>query len=146
MFRSKEISQKQDTMMALKNLNDKIEAGYASIEDRDSRIKLLHEIDKFDSFEAVDSIQKARIKWDVEGDENSKFFHSLINQKRRNNSINGIMHEALGWLLKEIHVTLAHLEKKWTRLQTYTNYLEENPNSGWRRRREFQATASGRLK
>ncbi|GJS27064.1 RNA-directed DNA polymerase, eukaryota [Tanacetum coccineum] len=41
----------------------------------------------------MDSIQKARIKWDVEGDENSKFFHNLINKKRRHNSINGIMHE-----------------------------------------------------
>ncbi|GKD41403.1 hypothetical protein Tco_1261610 [Tanacetum coccineum] len=27
---------------------------------------------------------------------------------------------ALGWLLEEIHVTWAHLEKKWTRLRTYT--------------------------
>ncbi|GJW11708.1 hypothetical protein Tco_1577535 [Tanacetum coccineum] len=32
---------------------------------------------------------------------------------------------ALGWHLKEIHVTLAHLEKKQTRLQTYTKSLEE---------------------
>ncbi|GKA56423.1 hypothetical protein Tco_0755495 [Tanacetum coccineum] len=27
---------------------------------------------------------------------------------------------ALGWLLEEIHVTWAHLEKKRTRLRTYT--------------------------
>ncbi|GJY81127.1 hypothetical protein Tco_0493878, partial [Tanacetum coccineum] len=40
---------------------------------------------------------------------------------------------ALGWHLEEIYVTWAHLEKKWTRLRTYTNYLEENPNNGWRR-------------
>nr|GEU28982.1 RNA-directed DNA polymerase, eukaryota, nucleotide-binding alpha-beta plait domain protein [Tanacetum cinerariifolium] len=32
---------------------------------------------------------------------------------------------ALGWHLEEIYVTWAHLEKKWTRLQTYTKSLEE---------------------
>ncbi|GJT70300.1 hypothetical protein Tco_1029586 [Tanacetum coccineum] len=32
---------------------------------------------------------------------------------------------ALGWHLEEIHVTWAHLKKKWTRLQTYTKSLEE---------------------
>ncbi|GJW91400.1 hypothetical protein Tco_0168953 [Tanacetum coccineum] len=32
----------------------------------------------------------------------------------------------LGWHLEEIHVNLAHLEKKQTRLQLYTIYLEES--------------------
>ncbi|GKA58179.1 reverse transcriptase domain-containing protein [Tanacetum coccineum] len=32
---------------------------------------------------------------------------------------------ALGWHLEEIHMTWAHLEKKWTRLRTYTKSLEE---------------------
>ncbi|GKA54607.1 hypothetical protein Tco_0753556 [Tanacetum coccineum] len=32
---------------------------------------------------------------------------------------------ALGWHLDGIHVTWAHLEKKWTRLRTYTKSLEE---------------------
>ncbi|GJU91940.1 hypothetical protein Tco_1304363 [Tanacetum coccineum] len=32
---------------------------------------------------------------------------------------------ALGWLVVEIHVTWAHLEKKWTRLRLYTKSLEE---------------------
>ncbi|GJR99532.1 retrovirus-related pol polyprotein from transposon TNT 1-94 [Tanacetum coccineum] len=32
---------------------------------------------------------------------------------------------ALGWLLEEIHMTWAHLGKKWTRLRTYTKSLED---------------------
>ncbi|GJT96220.1 hypothetical protein Tco_1091738 [Tanacetum coccineum] len=40
---------------------------------------------------------------------------------------------ALGWLLEEIHVTWAHLEKKWTRLQLYIKSLEEYAYSAWRR-------------
>ncbi|GJW48120.1 hypothetical protein Tco_0079766 [Tanacetum coccineum] len=32
---------------------------------------------------------------------------------------------ALGWHLEEIHVTWAHLEKKRTRLQTYTKFMKK---------------------
>ncbi|GJS87254.1 hypothetical protein Tco_0769890 [Tanacetum coccineum] len=32
---------------------------------------------------------------------------------------------ALGWHLEEIHMTWAHLEKKWTRLRLYTKNHEE---------------------
>ncbi|GKC27197.1 hypothetical protein Tco_1034491 [Tanacetum coccineum] len=42
--------------------------------------------------------------------------------------------QALGWFLEEIHATLAHLEKKWRRLQLYTKSHEDNAYSGWRRR------------
>ncbi|GKB99552.1 RNA-directed DNA polymerase, eukaryota, reverse transcriptase zinc-binding domain protein [Tanacetum coccineum] len=79
------------------NLEAKIDSNIASLEERQSRINLLHEIDKIDNLEALDLLQKSRIRWDIEGDENSKFFHCLVNQKRRNNSIHGIMHEGV-WL------------------------------------------------
>ncbi|GJR64480.1 RNA-directed DNA polymerase, eukaryota, reverse transcriptase zinc-binding domain protein [Tanacetum coccineum] len=70
-----------------------IEEGSASNEDCESRLKLLHDLDKLDTLEAMDYFQKGRIKWDVKGEENTKFFYCLINQKRRCNSIKGIMHE-----------------------------------------------------
>nr|GFC64399.1 RNA-directed DNA polymerase, eukaryota [Tanacetum cinerariifolium] len=40
--------------------------------------------------ENIDASQKAKIKWDIEADENSKFFHDIVNQKRKYLSIQGI--------------------------------------------------------
>nr|GEV71236.1 cysteine-rich receptor-like protein kinase [Tanacetum cinerariifolium] len=62
--RTNENSKKQDAIKAIKILDDKIEDDCASKEDCYSRINILHEIYKLDSFEAMDNIQKARIKWD----------------------------------------------------------------------------------
>ncbi|GJY07937.1 RNA-directed DNA polymerase, eukaryota, reverse transcriptase zinc-binding domain protein [Tanacetum coccineum] len=78
----------------------RIDDGIATPSDRDTHMLLLQEIDKLDNFEALDLIQKAHIKWDIEGDENSKFFHGLINQKRRYQSI---MHDGV-WITDPIHI------------------------------------------
>ncbi|KAL7615337.1 hypothetical protein Lser_V15G05964 [Lactuca serriola] len=34
--------------------------------------------------------QKARLRWDIDGDENSKFFHGIVNNNKRKNRINGL--------------------------------------------------------
>ncbi|GJX51845.1 hypothetical protein Tco_0278690 [Tanacetum coccineum] len=69
----------------------------ASQIDCDNHIKLPQVIDKLDNLEAHDLIKKAHIKWDIEGDENSKIFHGMINQKRRTQNITGIMHDG-NWI------------------------------------------------
>ncbi|GKC97868.1 hypothetical protein Tco_1168143 [Tanacetum coccineum] len=45
-------------------------------------------------------------------------------------------------ILEEIHVTWAYLEKKWTRLRTYTNIAQEFLYSGWRRRHKYNVMPS----
>ncbi|GJW57801.1 RNA-directed DNA polymerase, eukaryota, reverse transcriptase zinc-binding domain protein [Tanacetum coccineum] len=47
--------------------------------------------DGIQQLEDMDLIQKARVKWDVEGDENTKFFHGILKQKRFYQSVQGIM-------------------------------------------------------
>ncbi|GJZ26815.1 hypothetical protein Tco_0571068 [Tanacetum coccineum] len=73
------------------------------------RLILLQEIEKIDKFASMDIIQKAHVKWDIEGDENSKFFHGLINQKRRNQMINGIMVEG-NWITNPCLIKDAFLQ------------------------------------
>ncbi|GKA73845.1 RNA-directed DNA polymerase, eukaryota [Tanacetum coccineum] len=40
--------------------------------------------------ESIDSNQKGKVKWCAEADENSKFFHAIVNQRRRYLAIQGI--------------------------------------------------------
>nr|GEZ89533.1 RNA-directed DNA polymerase, eukaryota, reverse transcriptase zinc-binding domain protein [Tanacetum cinerariifolium] len=66
---------------------------------------LLHcnKIDKLDKIETFDLFQKSHINWDIEGDENSNFFHGLVNQRNRSNLIQGIMHEGV-WVTDPLQV------------------------------------------
>nr|GEU55069.1 hypothetical protein [Tanacetum cinerariifolium] len=81
---------KQVALYDIIDIEKKIDDGLASSSDRDKQIKLLQDIDKL---EALDLIQKAHIKWDTEGDENSKFFYGTINNKRRSQAITRIFHD-----------------------------------------------------
>ncbi|GKC82742.1 RNA-directed DNA polymerase, eukaryota [Tanacetum coccineum] len=56
-----------------------------------SRMDLLKQMQDIKSSDARDCMQKAKIQWAIEGDENSKFFHGIINRKRANLAIKGVM-------------------------------------------------------
>nr|GEX92775.1 RNA-directed DNA polymerase, eukaryota [Tanacetum cinerariifolium] len=43
-----------------------------------------------------DFVKKAEVRWAIEGDENSKFFHGIINRMRVNLSVKGVMSEGEG--------------------------------------------------
>ncbi|GKE18935.1 RNA-directed DNA polymerase, eukaryota [Tanacetum coccineum] len=48
----------------------------------------LHELEKIESLEIA---QKVKIKWSIEGDEYSKYFHGILNKKRNQLAICGIL-------------------------------------------------------
>nr|GFC35818.1 RNA-directed DNA polymerase, eukaryota, reverse transcriptase zinc-binding domain protein [Tanacetum cinerariifolium] len=51
-------------------------------------IKDIQEAEKVDNLEAT---QKAKIKWAIEGDENTKFYHEILNKKRNQLGIRGVL-------------------------------------------------------
>ncbi|GJU40050.1 hypothetical protein Tco_1193007 [Tanacetum coccineum] len=50
--------------------------------------KSLQDIEKLASMEVA---QKAKIKWAIEGDENSKYYHGILNKRRNQLAIRGIL-------------------------------------------------------
>ncbi|GJV25991.1 hypothetical protein Tco_1378686 [Tanacetum coccineum] len=54
--------------------------------------KSIQDIDKLQSLEMA---QKAKIKWSIEGDENSSFYHGALNKKRSQLNIRGIIVEGI---------------------------------------------------
>nr|GEY80685.1 RNA-directed DNA polymerase, eukaryota [Tanacetum cinerariifolium] len=69
-------------------------------------VNLLQEVEKKNSLEAD---QKTKIKWAIEGDKNSKYYYDVINKKRNQLSIRGILVEDT-WIDSPSLVKIADLE------------------------------------
>nr|GEW78424.1 RNA-directed DNA polymerase, eukaryota [Tanacetum cinerariifolium] len=79
----------------LRNLDLNIDVRQDLHHGGEQRMKHVNEIHKLECEQKDDLIQKSRIKWCVDGDENSKFFHGTINKKMKQLSIRGIKSNCL---------------------------------------------------
>ncbi|GJW03942.1 RNA-directed DNA polymerase, eukaryota [Tanacetum coccineum] len=53
--------------------------------------EVVNNIQKFDKIHSSEMAQKAKVKWSIEGDENTSFFHGVLNKKQSILNIRGIM-------------------------------------------------------
>ncbi|GKC33855.1 hypothetical protein Tco_1046239, partial [Tanacetum coccineum] len=87
-----------DLSLVLKD-NSTISDSFVAIRGRSNedlvskRTNLLKELHDLNSNASLDMIQKAKIRWGIEGDENSKYFHGIINKKRSQLAIRGVLVE-----------------------------------------------------
>ncbi|GJY26257.1 hypothetical protein Tco_0400983 [Tanacetum coccineum] len=68
--------------------------------------------------------------------------HLLENKQIPSVGVFDEVYFAFGRHLEELHVTWAHLEKKRSRLRTYTNIYQDYVLSSWRRRHRLHVTPS----
>nr|GEV36937.1 RNA-directed DNA polymerase, eukaryota [Tanacetum cinerariifolium] len=73
---------------------DKGEGADVDVKRRQEIVSLLQEVEKIDSMEVA---QKAKIKWAIEGDENSKYYHGVLNKKRGRLAIRGVLVDGI-WM------------------------------------------------
>nr|GEZ91099.1 RNA-directed DNA polymerase, eukaryota [Tanacetum cinerariifolium] len=61
------------------------------------RMNVINSIHDLEKLEATEIAQKANIKWSIKEDENSKFFHGILNKKGNQHAICGILSEG-NWI------------------------------------------------
>ncbi|GJR84433.1 RNA-directed DNA polymerase, eukaryota [Tanacetum coccineum] len=77
----------------LSDIDKKLDQGDINEDLLLSRMAAMKQLQEIKSSESRDYLQKAKIQWAIEGYENSKFFHGIINRKRANLSVKGILVE-----------------------------------------------------
>ncbi|GJR43453.1 RNA-directed DNA polymerase, eukaryota [Tanacetum coccineum] len=92
-----------------------IDCGKGREEDVIKRAEIVNKIQKIDELNTKELAQKIKIKWAIKGDENSSFFHGMLNKKRTNTSIRGVMVDGI-WVDDPHKVKTEFMEHFSTRL------------------------------
>nr|GEW03519.1 RNA-directed DNA polymerase, eukaryota [Tanacetum cinerariifolium] len=90
-------SRKSILKAELADLDGVIDKGEGSDADGHQRrevVRLIQEVEKVDAMKVA---QKAKIKWSIEGDENSKYYHGVLNKKRGRLTIRGVLVDGM-WM------------------------------------------------
>ncbi|KAK0593001.1 hypothetical protein LWI29_028893 [Acer saccharum] len=98
----------------LENLENLLQMGYAEDVEEDYLVTKL-EINVWEKREAIRLGQIAKQKWLIEGDQNTKFFHSVVNQRRRKSQISRMVLDD-GTILnnaEEVHLGAAQYFRKF---------------------------------
>nr|GEX11484.1 RNA-directed DNA polymerase, eukaryota, reverse transcriptase zinc-binding domain protein [Tanacetum cinerariifolium] len=61
------------------------------------RMELIKNIQDLDKLDFMEAAQKAKIKWVIEGDENSKYYNGILNKKRHQLAIRGVLKDGI-WI------------------------------------------------
>ncbi|GJW94067.1 RNA-directed DNA polymerase, eukaryota [Tanacetum coccineum] len=81
---------KSSLLNKLADIDKVLDSGVNSDEILLSRLEVSRRLFTLNQADIKDAAQQAKVKWAIEGDENSKFFHGVINKKRAQLAIRGV--------------------------------------------------------
>ncbi|GKA90830.1 RNA-directed DNA polymerase, eukaryota [Tanacetum coccineum] len=82
---------KTTTQKKISDIDKLLDQGRSNEEILNTRAILLKELQDINTAEFVEMAQRAKIRWAIEGDENSKYFHGILKQKRSQLAIRGFL-------------------------------------------------------
>nr|GEY81570.1 RNA-directed DNA polymerase, eukaryota [Tanacetum cinerariifolium] len=89
-YNSSQLGAKRAIIDELVSIDKDLDNGVMSDKMLLNRIELSCKLHELKQSDLKDIAQKAKIKWAIEGDENSKFFHNIINKRRSQLSVRGV--------------------------------------------------------
>ncbi|GKA65245.1 RNA-directed DNA polymerase, eukaryota, reverse transcriptase zinc-binding domain protein [Tanacetum coccineum] len=72
-----------------------IDKGEGNAEVVKQRMDVIKSLQDMENLQSLETAQKAKIKWAIEGDENSRYYHGVLNKKRNQLNIRGILVEGI---------------------------------------------------
>ncbi|GJR74610.1 RNA-directed DNA polymerase, eukaryota, reverse transcriptase zinc-binding domain protein [Tanacetum coccineum] len=90
-FNASKSEEKVQLSSKIVDIKRDLEAGSGSSSLCSRRKDMLLKLCDIERAESLDAYQKAKIKWGIEADENTKFFHGIVKKKRRGLAINLVM-------------------------------------------------------
>ncbi|GKA65348.1 RNA-directed DNA polymerase, eukaryota, reverse transcriptase zinc-binding domain protein [Tanacetum coccineum] len=115
----------KEELAALDVIIDKGEGNAEVVKQRTDVIKSLQDMENLQSLETA---QKAKIKWAIEGDKNSRYYHGVLNKKRNQLNIRGILVDGI-WtdnLCRVKREFLQHLKKRFDKPDDNRIHLDMN--------------------
>ncbi|GJU03453.1 hypothetical protein Tco_1113791 [Tanacetum coccineum] len=115
----------KEELAALDVIIDKGEGNAEVVKQRMDVIKSLQDMENLQSLETA---QKAKIKWAIEGDENSRYYHGVLNKKRNQINVRGILVDGI-WtdnLCRVKREFLQHLKKRFDKPDDNRIHLDMN--------------------
>ncbi|GJU57971.1 RNA-directed DNA polymerase, eukaryota [Tanacetum coccineum] len=77
----------------ISDLDNMLDKGMSNDDIINEQTSLLKDLQDFNKQHSLGMAQKSKIRWAIEGDENSKYFHGIINKKRSQLAIRGVLVE-----------------------------------------------------
>ncbi|GJT35339.1 putative RNA-directed DNA polymerase, eukaryota, reverse transcriptase zinc-binding domain protein [Tanacetum coccineum] len=88
---------KKEHQNCLSLCDAKVDQGTTTSDDLNLRISSMKILSNIDRKETSDHAQKVKVKWALEGDENTSFFYGSLKKKRRESAIKGILKNGI-WI------------------------------------------------
>ncbi|GKA80528.1 RNA-directed DNA polymerase, eukaryota, reverse transcriptase zinc-binding domain protein [Tanacetum coccineum] len=92
-----------------------IDKGGGNDDIMDKRRAVIKSIQELEKLQLMEADQKVKIKWAIEGDENSKYYHGILNKKRNQISIRGVLADGI-WIDNPVlvkHEFLTHFKNRF---------------------------------